>query len=55
MTVVRAREILGKYGEGLSDEQILSIIENFNVLIEIGFERLESVVPKTEGKEGLQC
>ena len=41
MSIEKAKQILGDYGQDLSNEKIGAIIECFNALIEVGFQQLE--------------
>lgn len=41
MTTEKARTILGKYAQVLSDKDVQLIIDTFNGLIEVGFRHFE--------------
>lgn len=41
MTVEKAKNILGKYSQSLTDTEIQSIIDCFNGLIEVGLRQFE--------------
>ncbi len=48
MTIVKARELLGKEGEKLSDEEVLKTIETARLLADIFFDQ---VFTKPEGDQ----
>ena len=41
MTIEKARAILKDYAKTLTDQQIQSIIDTFNAIIEVGFKQFE--------------
>lgn len=47
MTIEKARKILGKYGVSLSDNDVQAIIDNFNVIIEVGIRQFEKRFKKS--------
>lgn len=41
MTIEKARSILKGYAKNLTDEEIQSIVDTFNAIIEVGFKQFE--------------
>lgn len=48
MTVIQARKILGEEGKRLSDIEIKTIIECFEIVIEVGFQQFETKIKSKE-------
>jgi len=42
MTIEKARKLLGKVADKLSDRNITEIITSFNQIIEVGFQKFEA-------------
>lgn len=51
MTIEKAKQILAGYGQNLTNEQIVAIMECFDTLIEIGFQQFEKRHSEKKEKE----